>query len=169
MEAVRRDVPKGPSGQAAAHVFAFSDQENPMLCHLARSVEAAGGWLQVLGLRDGKLKQLPWGDVDAMGGGSATRADEPWHFEDKSIMLKKHHFLARALREMPPNATVVFVDAFDVLFQRPLDELVEAYKRVAGPAVAASGGAVAGGLRRGGELLALPAQRRGACAPPETE
>lgn len=105
-----------------------------MICHLARSVEAAGGWLQVLGLRDGKE---PWGDLD---GGAATRPDEPWHFEDKSIMLKKHHFLARALREIPANSTVVFVDAFDTLFQRPLEDLVAAYRRVAGPSAAASDG-----------------------------
>lgn len=35
-------------------VFAFADQLNPMVCHLARSLEVAGGHLHVLGLRDGR-------------------------------------------------------------------------------------------------------------------
>lgn len=132
--------PRGPAGLAAAHVFAFADQFNYMLCHLARSVEAAGGWLHVLGLRDGRDSKLPGGDVDQARGGSATRAGEPWHFADKSIMLKKHLFLARALRQLLPNSTVVFVDAFDVLFQRPLADLVDAYRRIAAPAAEAAGG-----------------------------
>jgi len=130
-------MPRGPRGPAAAHVFAFADQMDPMMCHLARSVEAAGGWLHVLGLRDGREAQLPGGDVEPMG--SKTQAGEPWHFADKAVMLKKHLFLARAVRDLPSNATVVFVDAFDVLFQRPLADLVAAYRRLAGPAAAATG------------------------------
>lgn len=137
-EALATNEPKGPHGPAAAHVFAFADHFNPYTCHLARSVEAAGGWLHVLGLRDGRGSRLPWGDVGP--GGSRTREDEPWHFEDKSVMLKKHVFLARAIRELPANSTVVFVDAFDVLFQRPLSELVAAYRKLAAPAAAAAGG-----------------------------
>jgi len=137
-EALVTHEPRGPHGPAAAHVFAFADHFNPMLCHLARSVEAAGGWLHVLGLRDGRDSRLPWGDVEPSG--SKTRQDEPWHFEDKSVMMKKHVFLARAIRELPANSTVIFVDAFDVLFQRPLTELVAAYRRLAGPVAAAAGG-----------------------------
>jgi len=131
--------PRGPGGIAAAHVFTFADQFTAMLCHLARSVEAAGGWLHVLGLREGEIAELPWGELDP-NGGSSTRADEPWHFANKAVMLKKHIFLARAIRHLPGNSTVVFVDGFDVLFQRPLADLVAAYRRIAGPAAAASSG-----------------------------
>ena len=46
-------------------------------------------------------------------------------------MLKKHLFLQRAIRRLTSNVTVVFVDAFDVLFQRPLEEFIQAYQRLA--------------------------------------
>ena len=55
----------------------------------------------------------------------------PWHFEDKFVMLKKHLFLQRAIRYLPANLTVVFIDAFDVLFQQPLEDFANAYERLA--------------------------------------
>ena len=54
-------------------------------------------------------------------------------------MLKKHFFLQRFLRRLDANSTVVFVDAFDVLFQRPLSELLERYDRLAQPHLAQYG------------------------------
>mmetsp|Transcript_30355 Transcript_30355/g.56156 ORF Transcript_30355/g.56156 Transcript_30355/m.56156 type:complete len:477 (-) Transcript_30355:26-1456(-) len=137
--AKRQDRPKGPSGDAAAHVFTFADRLTAMLCHLARTVEAAGAWLHILGLRHGEEADIPWGEVDPLG--STTREGEAWHFADKAIMLKKHLFLSRAIRELPPNVTVIFVDGFDVLFQRPLKDMVAAYREVAGPHAAKAGGA----------------------------
>ncbi|OLP75542.1 hypothetical protein AK812_SmicGene44643 [Symbiodinium microadriaticum] len=50
-------------------------------------------------------------------------------------MLKKHLFLQSAVRHMSANTTVVFVDAFDVLLQRPLEELVAAYEQMAKPSL----------------------------------
>ncbi|CAJ1389053.1 unnamed protein product [Effrenium voratum] len=50
-----------------------------------------------------------------------------------SVMLKKHLFLQKAIRHLPGNATVVFVDAFDVLFQRPIEELRLVYEQLAMP------------------------------------
>eukprot|EP00747_Dinoflagellata_sp_TGD_P151429 gnl/TRDRNA2_/TRDRNA2_177207_c4_seq1.p1 gnl/TRDRNA2_/TRDRNA2_177207_c4~~gnl/TRDRNA2_/TRDRNA2_177207_c4_seq1.p1 ORF type:complete len:463 (+),score=52.80 gnl/TRDRNA2_/TRDRNA2_177207_c4_seq1:91-1479(+) len=126
-------------GRAGVHVFTFSDRMNTMLCHLGRTVEAAGGWLHVLGLRDGAESKLPWGDIDGSMG-SQTKEGEPWHFEDKAVMLKKHVYLARALRLLPGNTTVVFVDAWDVLFQRPLEELEASYRRLAQPVAAMNDG-----------------------------
>ncbi|CAJ1430319.1 unnamed protein product [Effrenium voratum] len=105
-------------------VYTYADQFDPMLCHLARTVEAAGGQLQVLGLHHGKSATL---------GGLEQEGDHPWHFEDKSVMLKKHLFLQKAIRHLPGNATVVFVDAFDVLFQRPIEELRLVYEQLAMP------------------------------------
>ncbi|CAE8628072.1 unnamed protein product [Polarella glacialis] len=155
---IKQDRPDGPRGPAAAQVFTFADRFTPMLCHLARTVEAAGGWLHVLGLRDGQKSRLPGGDVSTETD-SATRDDEPWHFEDKSIMLKKHLFLLRAIKRLPANTTVVFVDAFDVLFQRPLEELLQSYERIAGPAARASAGAWP--VVYGGELNCWPFPHRG--------
>lgn len=127
--------PRGPKGQAAAHVFTFADAFTVTLCHLARTVEAAGGWLHVLGIKDGMEMELPW----KMARGSETQEDEPWHFADKAVMLKKHVFLFKAIRNVPRNTTVVFVDAFDVLFQRPLADLVASYHRMARPVFDATG------------------------------
>lgn len=132
-------APQGPFGDAAAHVFTFADTLTVTLCHLARSVEAAGAWLHVLGLRDGSRSDLPGRDERATDNSSSAE-EVPLHFEDKFVLLKKHVFLARAIRQLPPNATVVFVDGFDVLFQRPLAELVAEYRRLAGPVAAQANG-----------------------------
>jgi len=75
------------------------------------------------------------------------------------MMMRKHVFLARAIRELPANATVIFVDAFDVLFQRPLAELVEEYHRVARPMAEAAGGAWP--VIYGGEVNCWPFPHRG--------
>ncbi|CAK0878005.1 unnamed protein product [Prorocentrum cordatum] len=101
---------------AGVHVFTFADrfQDGDTLCYLANTVQAAGGVLHVLGLRDGGPSfRLPWGELEG------PRGDEQWHFADRTIMLKKHVFLARAIRRVPANDTVVFVDGFDVLFHGP--------------------------------------------------
>lgn len=156
-----RNEPWGPNGPAAAHVFAYADKFTPLVCHLARSVEAAGGWLHVLGLRDGLDSRLPWGDVEPSG--SKTRENEPWHFADKSVMMKKHVYLARAIRQIPANSTVIFVDAFDVLFQRPLEEIVASYRRMAGPAADAAGGRWP--VIYGGELNCWPFPHDGGRVP----
>lgn len=109
-------------------VFTFADQYHPMLCHLAHSVELAGGWLHVLGLRDGRKAVSLLKDIQ----GTEDKSDQhQWHFEDKFVMLKKHLFLYQAIKGLPANLTVIFVDAFDVLFQRPLDDIVEAYLELA--------------------------------------
>eukprot|EP00928_Gymnodinium_smaydae_P024764 TRINITY_DN19940_c0_g1_i2.p1 TRINITY_DN19940_c0_g1~~TRINITY_DN19940_c0_g1_i2.p1 ORF type:complete len:334 (+),score=63.90 TRINITY_DN19940_c0_g1_i2:271-1272(+) len=138
-QALSRTGPQGPYGPAAAHVFAFADFFCVMLCHLARTVEAAGGWLHVLGLRDGAESPLPVSSAPAPGD-AETRGDEPWHFPDKAVMLKKHLFLWRAIRSLPANATVIFVDGFDVLFQRPLADVVATYGELAGAAAERNGG-----------------------------
>lgn len=109
----------------AAHVFAFSDSVHPHICHLANSVAAAGGRLTIFGVKHGKRSVVP--------GGTASG------YEDLSWMVKKYWLLLDALRRLPGNATVVAVDAFDTLFQRPLADLVEAYRRLARPAVEATG------------------------------
>ena len=109
-------------------VFTFADHYHPMLGHLARSVEVAGGLLHVMGLREGRKK------VELLGlglGPKDSAADYQWHFEDKFVMLKKHLFLYRAIKGMPANLTVIFVDAFDVLFQRPLEEMIQKYNELA--------------------------------------
>lgn len=127
-----------------AHVFTYADQFTEMLCHLARTVEAAGGWLHVLGLRDGQNSELPaaWAGGRDLGPTDPS-SGEVWHFPDKTMMMKKHFFLWRALKKLPPNDTVVFVDAFDVLFQRPLEELVATFRLLAAPAAAAAAASAA--------------------------
>ena len=42
------------------YTFTFADHFTEPLCALARSVEAAGGLLHVLGLQDGRTAQLPF-------------------------------------------------------------------------------------------------------------
>lgn len=131
----------GAAGAGAApdpgvRVFTFADRFQDTLCHLASTVQAAGGVLNVLGLRDGGASfRLPWGELES------PRENELWHFADRSIMLKKHLFLARAIRRLPANATIVFVDGFDVLFQRPLTDLVRSYRALARARGMGSGGA----------------------------
>eukprot|EP00929_Paragymnodinium_shiwhaense_P002506 TRINITY_DN102775_c0_g1_i1.p1 TRINITY_DN102775_c0_g1~~TRINITY_DN102775_c0_g1_i1.p1 ORF type:complete len:411 (+),score=47.72 TRINITY_DN102775_c0_g1_i1:131-1363(+) len=115
-----------PADAAAAHVFTFADHFQDSLCNLAGSVEAAGGRLHILGLQHGGPDfKLPFGDLDA------PKEDDPWHFADRTVMLKKHVFLANAIKKLKANETVVFLDGFDVLFQRPLEELVSNYHTVA--------------------------------------
>ena len=109
---------------ASSQVFTFADQMHPMLCHLAHSVEMAGGLLHLMGLQHGH-KEVPF--LNRHNG----EEEHLWHFEDKSVMLKKHLFFYRAIERLPANATVVFVDAFDVLFQRPLEELTHKYHELA--------------------------------------
>jgi len=60
-------------------------------------------------------------------------------YEDLTWMVKKNWLLYRALRRVPANETVVAVDAFDVLFQRPLSALVATYRRLAEPSAHATG------------------------------
>ena len=123
--AVRKALLAGfmTSDAFGVRVFTFADQFHPMLCHLARSVELAGGWLHVMGLREGRKKVALLSD--------APKEQHQWHFEDKFVMLKKHLFLYGAIKRLPANMTVIFVDAFDVLFQRPLKEMVEKYHELA--------------------------------------
>ena len=55
----------------------------------------------------------------------------PWHLE-RSLMLKKHLFLRRALSALPAEQLVVFSDAYDILFQRPLADLCAAGRVLSG-------------------------------------
>lgn len=147
------DAEGGPAGETGVYVYAFATNDNDcMLCHLARTVEAAGGWLRVLGLRHGKSTKLPWGDSAV----SSTREEGGFHHKDKTMMLKKHFFLARAIRSLPSNATVVFVDGYDTLFQRPLAEIAAEYRRLAEPIVSRSRGAMEWPVVFGGERNCWP-------------
>eukprot|EP00435_Cladocopium_sp_Y103_P021864 s134_g5.t1 len=108
-------------------VFTFADQFHPMLCHLARTVEVSGGILHVMGLRDGGKAVTLFKDAAA----KKPKEGNPWHTKDKFTMLKKHLFLHRVIRRLPANDTIIFVDAFDVLFQRPFNDLIRKYHELA--------------------------------------
>ena len=52
--------PLWPRIDCPRYTFTFADHFTEPLCALARSVEAAGGLLHVLGLQDGRTAQLPF-------------------------------------------------------------------------------------------------------------
>ena len=108
-------------------VFTFADRFHPMLCHLARTLEMSGGTLHVLGLRDGQKQFAFFKDVESKKPKERNR----WHTQDKFTLLKKHFFLFQAIEGLAVNDTIVFVDAFDVLFQRPFNDLTRKYHELA--------------------------------------
>lgn len=112
----------------APQVLTFADRfgaMGPLMCHVARSVEMAGGFLRILGLQKGRRIQLP---------------NKHLHRNSSlDVFLKKYVLLSRSLQKMPPNTTVLFVDAFDVLFQRSIRDVVHTYERLAKSAAQAHG------------------------------
>lgn len=117
-------------GAPAAHVFTFvepngRDQVPPEACLLALTVEAAGGSLNLIGMYSDHESELPGGI--------------PERYREKAWMVRKQTVFLRHLRGVPANETVLLVDAFDVIFQRPLSEVVAAYRRLAAPSVKTHG------------------------------
>ena len=108
-------------------IFTYADRYNPALCHLARSVEVSGGILHVLGLREGQKEIRFFQEVESR----MSEDVNGFHMPDRFTGLKKHFFLNRAIRALPANDTIIFVDAFDVLFQGPFKDLVLQYHELA--------------------------------------
>ena len=108
-------------------VFTFADRFHPMLCHLARTLEVSGGTLHVLGLREGKKAVAFFKDAES----KKPKEGNPWHTPEKFTLLKKHLFLYRAIKRLAVNDTIIFVDAFDVLFQQPFNDLTRKYHELA--------------------------------------
>lgn len=110
-------------------VFAYADTFQPMLCHLARTLEVSGGILHVIGLRDGGKEEASFKDVKSKLKKPKDRNLSP--FKDKFLLLKKHLFLYRAIKGLPADDTIIVVDAFDVLFQRHLNDFMAKYHELA--------------------------------------
>ncbi|CAJ1449665.1 unnamed protein product [Effrenium voratum] len=107
--------------QSGTQVLTFADSFEAlgtMQCHVARSVETAGGFLRILGLKNRSIP-LP-------------KTNIPPRNTELSLFLKRHVLLSRSLQRMSPNTTVLVVDAFDVLLQRSLTEVLQTYERLAG-------------------------------------
>lgn len=105
--------------QAKIHVLTYADSVTEDLCYLAASTESAGAGLHVIGLS--RSRQLPW-----------ERELEP-QIEDgqHDVFIKTMWLMWEAMKRFPEDDLVVYVDAFDVLFQRPVAYISATYERLA--------------------------------------
>merc|ERR1719313_2453869 len=100
--------------QRRLHFFTFSDTlPHPGLCVLAQGIQELGGILRVLG-----LSKKP--------GYLLIQSHSPTL---KFIMLQEVIEYELSIKRIAPDDLMIFVDGHDVLLQRPLSELLEAYER----------------------------------------
>ncbi|CAE7521363.1 unnamed protein product [Symbiodinium sp. CCMP2592] len=126
-----------------------------MVCNLARTVEFAGGFLRVVGLpEEVKLPGNFAAQQEAIKERSAKK--EGWDASDFFGFFGDAAW--RALRRIQSNETVAMVDAFDVSFQRSLEDMVAIYEELAAPAAKRTG---AWPVILGGEMNCYPFPHNG--------
>lgn len=123
------------------HVATFARPSKYVL-HLAMSVQRAGGVLNVLGARD-DIKPVPAefqinddfrkeiNFAFAYGAEDGSRHKELGY---RRILFKRLLFLWRLAKTLPPSDVLLYVDGDDVLFQRPLDDVVATWRDMVGAA-----------------------------------
>mmetsp|Transcript_4881 Transcript_4881/g.16075 ORF Transcript_4881/g.16075 Transcript_4881/m.16075 type:complete len:406 (-) Transcript_4881:9-1226(-) len=104
--------------------------------HLAMSLQRAGGVLNVLGARD-DVRPVPAEfqiddnfrkDINFKFSYADKDGNTHKELGYRRILFKRLLFLWRLARSLPPNDLLMYVDGDDVLFQRPLDDVVATWK-----------------------------------------
>lgn len=124
------------------YVVAFA-RSNAHLLHLSLSVQRCGGLLNVIGARD---DVLPIPEEFKIDDALRPDLDFRWYGYDKEgnyekersyrkILFKRLLFVWRFASLLAPEDIIINIDGNDVLFQRPLDEIVPVWQELAsGPA-----------------------------------
>lgn len=116
------------------HVVTYASV-NRFLLHLALSVQRSGGFLNVLGTESDAVAVPREYHLDLSIRGEhnftfAYRGKENPELDYRRILFKRLYYMWTLVKAIPDDDVVVYVDGHDVLFQRPLDSLVESWQQL---------------------------------------
>lgn len=123
------------------HLTTFA-RPSKYVANLALSVQRAGGVLNVLGARDDvspvppefKIDDTFRRDLDFKFAYGQRDGKEEKELGYRRILFKRLLFLWRLAGQLPPTDLLLYVDGDDVLFQRPLNDVVAAWRGLVGEA-----------------------------------